>query len=205
MTAIGKYHWDNVYATKPAATVSWFQAAPTPSLEALEGIGLLPDRSLIDVGGGASTLVDALLDRGWSDLTVLDISTAALEESRRRLGSRAQEVDWIVADISAWQPRRRYDVWHDRAVFHFLTDAADRAAYRQALLDALAPHGTVVVATFAPDGPEQCSGLAVQRYDANQLASEFGPGFVMLRHWTEGHVTPAGNRQSFTWIVLQMQ
>jgi trans-aconitate methyltransferase len=204
MTAIDKNHWDNVYATKAVAAVSWFQAVPTPSLEALDGIGLPFDRSLIDVGGGASTLVDALLDRGWSDLSVLDISTAALEESRRRLGNRAQEVGWIAADLLAWQPRRRYDVWHDRAVFHFLTSAADRGAYRQALQDALAPHGTVVVATFAPDGPEQCSGLAVQRYDADQLASEFGQGFVMLRHWSEHHVTPSGNRQSFTWVVLQI-
>lgn len=134
---------------------------------------------------------------------MLDISKAALAESMRRLGDRASQIDWIMADIARWTPARRYDIWHDRAVFHFLTEAGDREAYKERLIAALAPHGTVVMATFAPDGPERCSGLPVRRYSAEGLAAELGSVFRKTSDWFENHITPAGNRQAFTWCVFQ--
>jgi 2-polyprenyl-3-methyl-5-hydroxy-6-metoxy-1,4-benzoquinol methylase len=203
MTESGKSHWEGVYTTKAADAVSWFQTTPAQSLHALDALGAEPGQSLIDMGGGASTLVDALLERGWSDVSVLDISEAALAESKHRLGSQADAVNWIAADITEWAPKRRFEIWHDRAVFHFLTDPRDREAYRERLHQALAPKGAVIIATFAQHGPERCSGLPVQRYDSESLAAELGPEFEMLRDWTEDHVTPAGNRQAFTWCVFK--
>lgn len=203
MTESGKAHWEGVYTTKAADAVSWFQATPAPSLRALDVLGAEPGRSLIDIGGGASTLVDALLERGWRDLSVLDISEAALADSKRRLGSNADAVDWIVADITEWEAERGYDVWHDRAVFHFLTDPRDRRAYKDRLRRALTPKGAVIIATFALHGLERCSGLPVQRYDGESLAAELGSEFEKVHDWTEDHVTPAGNRQAFTWCVFR--
>lgn len=203
MTNQGKSHWEGVYTTKAADSVSWFQATPTPSLNALDFLGAGTGQSLIDIGGGASTLVDALLERGWSDVSVLDISEAALAKSKHRLGRQAEAVSWIVADITEWAPTRSFEIWHDRAVFHFLTESGDPLAYRERLHEALAPRGTVILATFAPNGPERCSGLPVQRYDADGLAAELGPEFEKLRDWTEDHVTPAGTRQAFTWCLLR--
>lgn len=200
---MGKGHWQSVYdATSPEA-VSWYQAEPSPSLGALDRLAAGPGTSLIDIGGGASRLVDALLDRGWSDLSVLDIAEPALGLARARLGMRADTVDWIAADVTRWTPRRTYDVWHDRAAFHFLTQASDRAAYRDAL--AAATHGGshVILATFAPDGPNRCSGLDVRRYDADELAAELGPGFDPVEEWREDHVTPKGAVQHFQWAVLR--
>lgn len=149
------------------------------------------------MGGGASTLVDDLLHRGWSDLTVLDIAGLAMEAAKARLRQAAERVQWLVADVTQWNPERTYDIWHDRAVFHFLTEPEQRAAYRQALEAVTAQDSIVVVATFAPDGPEQCSGLPVQRYDAAALAAEFGPAFSLLREWREEHRTPTGGNQAF--------
>lgn len=203
MTGSGKQHWEEVYATKPADTVSWFQPSPVPSLAALDRLGARPDQSLIDIGGGASTLVDALLDRGWSDLSVLDISEAALAVAKGRLGQKSELVDWIVADITWWSATRTYEIWHDRAVFHFLTDPDDRGAYKERMIGALAPGGAVVMATFALDGPERCSGLTVQRYDAETLATELGSAFEPIGDWAEEHITPMGNRQSFTWCLFR--
>lgn len=196
-------HWQQVYTDKAVDEVSWFQPSPAPSLEALDRLGATADRSLIDVGGGTSNLVDALLDRGWSDLTVLDISSAALEAAKQRLASDEAKVEWLFADITSWSPLRTYDIWHDRAVFHFLTDSGDREAYRRRLLQALAPGGAVVMATFSLSGPERCSGLPVQRYDAEGLARELGPDFVVVDHWGEDHVTPWGSPQSFTWCLFR--
>lgn len=196
-------HWEEVYRTKAADSVSWYQPTPSPSLRALEELQLPATTSLIDVGGGTSSLVDRLVERGWSDLTVLDIAAPALEVARARLRDKAAGIAWVVADVTAWQPGRHYDVWHDRAVFHFLTEPAQRLAYRRALEAGTAPGGVVMIATFAPDGPERCSGLPVQRYDAVGLAGEFSSAFALERDWREDHITPRGSRQSFQWCVLR--
>lgn len=196
-------HWHKVYTDKRPEDVSWYQATPAQSLAALERFGAAPSQALIDIGGGASTLVDALLARGWNDLTVLDIAAPALAAAQARLGAAADAVTWIAADITAWQPPRRYDIWHDRAVFHFLTAPEQRAAYVRALDAGLAPGGLIVIATFAPDGPEKCSGLPVERYDAAQLAAALGPQFRLEASWQDTHLTPWCSPQAFTWCVLR--
>ncbi len=192
-----------VYADKAPTTVSWFLEEPAPSLRALDIFGGRPSMSLIDVGGGASTLVDVLLGRGWDDLTVLDISDTALDAAKLRLGPLASKVHWETGDITAWQPDRQYDVWHDRAAFHFLTRAEQRDRYREALMKGLADNGLAIFATFAPDGPERCSGLEVERYDAGKLAAELGPSLRLIDSWNEVHVTPWGASQSFSWCVFR--
>lgn len=196
-------HWARVYEEKASTEVSWFQAEPEPSLRTLDRFVEGPLSSLIDIGGGASNLVDALLDRGWTDITVLDIAASALEVSKTRLGSRAEQVQWEVADITQWRPRRKFGVWHDRAVFHFLTDPEQRAAYRRALSEGIAPGGLIIIATFALDGPERCSGLSVQRYDADSLAEELGPSFRLIESWREDHVTPWNSSQAFNWCAFR--
>lgn len=196
-------HWNRVYVEKATDSVSWYQPSPEPSLRALDRFSAAPTSSLIDVGGGASNLVDALLARGWRDISVLDIAAPALEASKARLGSLADQVRWEIADITQWQPIRKYDVWHDRAVFHFLTEPSQRAAYRRALLEGLASGGLVIIATFALDGPEMCSGLPVQHYDPEGLAAELGPAFCLVEGWREEHITPWGSSQSFTWAALR--
>jgi trans-aconitate methyltransferase len=183
--------------------VSWFQVHPDYSLELIEAAGLAASEPIIDVGGGASRLVDHLLEVGHMDLTVLDISEAALERAGARLGKAALKVHWLVADITAWKPERQYRLWHDRAVFHFLTDAADRAAYRRALDSALAPGGTAIIASFAPDGPERCSGLPVQRYSPESLAAELGSGYKLKQSRSEDHVTPLRRIQRFQYSVFE--
>ncbi|MFN4276187.1 MAG: methyltransferase [Ferrovibrio sp.] len=201
MTTSRQQHWQEVYTTKGEDEVSWFQDRPQTSLDLIAQTGLTAKASLIDIGGGASRLVDALLDLGWRDVAVLDIAAAALAKARERLGPRGVGadwgVDWIVADVTSWRPQRRYDLWHDRAVFHFLTDAEDRAAYRAALRAAVPPGGHVVIGSFAPDGPERCSGLPVQRYSPESLQAELGPDFVLQQALQEGHHTPAGRLQHF--------
>lgn len=192
-------HWIRVYEEKAPSEVSWFQAEPKPSLRVLDRFAVRPSCSLIDVGGGASNFVDVLLKRGWEDITVLDIAAPAIEAAKERLGPLAQKVCWAVADITDWQPARQYDVWHDRAVFHFLTEPAQREAYRRALLAGVAAGGLVIVATFALDGPERCSGLPVQSYDPASLADELGTAFRLVEDWCEQHVTPWGSSQSFNW------
>ncbi len=199
----GQEHWNTVYRTKPHTSVSWYQSTPAPTLSALDRLGAMPEASLIDIGGGASLLVDALAARSWNDLTVLDISAEALAVARARTEASGQPIFWVVADITEWQPDRTYDFWHDRAVFHFLTDPKARAGYRRALLTALAPGGIAVVATFAPDGPEKCSGLPVRRYDAAGIAGELGAELRLVDSWREIHRTPSGTDQAFTWAVLR--
>lgn len=195
-----KNHWEQVYATKPATEVSWYQPHATHSLDLIRGIGLAPDAAIIDVGGGASMLVDDLLAHGYRDLSVLDLSGEALAIARGRLGQRADTVQWIEADAtSAGLPLRYFDVWHDRAVFHFLTDEADRRAYVTQVMLAVKPGGHVIVAAFAPDGPTQCSGLPVVQYDPDSLHGEFGPAFKLVGHDDESHVTPAGRVQHFIY------
>lgn len=196
-------HWAQVYEEKAPDAVSWYQASPAPSLHALERLGTKASSSIIDVGGGASNLVDALLQLGWSDITVLDIAAPALEAVKSRLGSAANKVHWIVADITNWLPTRKYDVWHDRAVFHFLTEPEQRDAYRRALLDGLSEGGLAIIATFALDGPDKCSGLPVMRYDAESLARELGSSLRLVAGWKEEHQTPWGTKQAFNWCAFR--
>jgi len=202
----GQEHWDGVYGARSEDALTWFEAMPAVSLDLVRE-HLQPGEPFIDIGAGASRLVDALLDEGFSPLTVLDLSAAALAVSRQRLGSKADDVLWIEADITAWQPERDYSVWHDRAVFHFLTGAEDRAGYARALSAALRPGGIAIIATFADDGPEMCSGLPVVRYAPEGLAQELDrllPGrFEMLEARRHMHITPKGNRQSFQYSVFQ--
>lgn len=189
-------HWGRVYRTKGEDEVSWFQETPAPSLEMIRTAGLGPASSVLDVGGGASRLVDALLLDGYR-VGVLDVAPEALEMARSRLGERASSVEWFVSDVLAFESPHPWDLWHDRAVFHFLTDPADRARYREVLLASLAPGGHVVVAPFGPGGPERCSGLPVQRYDAAALAAALGPALRLVEHRTEVHSTPTGSDQEF--------
>ena len=156
-------HWENVYTTKSEKEVSWFQETPSPTLELLALIGATSRSAVIDVGGGASRLVDSLVSQGYDDVTVLDLSTAALAAAKARLAGKADRVQWIAADVTTWPPSRAYDVWHDRAAFHFLVDPADQAAYRDRLRRALRRGGYAIIGTFALDGPEKCSGLPVAR------------------------------------------
>lgn len=196
-------HWQEVYGTKAPDSVSWFQASPTPSLAALDRLGGGPGSSLIDIGGGASTLVDALLALGWRDLAVLDIAGSAIDAVKTRLGDKAGQVEWIQADVTQWRPDRAYGIWHDRAAFHFLTGEEQRAGYRRALDAGTATGSHVILATFAPDGPEMCSGLPVRRYDSRALAAELGSDFDLLDHWREAHLTPWGSSQSFQWAMFR--
>lgn len=194
-------HWDKAYTEKSETQVSWFQDVPARSLTMIAAAS--PTGSVIDVGGGASRLVNALLDAGHADLTVLDISQAALDRARSRLGPRAALVSWFCADITRWEPERTWDVWHDRAVFHFLTERPAQDTYIAALTAATRPGAAVILSTFAPDGPERCSGLAVQRYDAASLAQRLGADFTLCDQAAEHHVTPWGSIQSFTYAAFR--
>jgi ubiquinone/menaquinone biosynthesis C-methylase UbiE len=195
-----KSHWERIYSTRPADAVSWYQPHATRSLDLIRKVSSGAAARVIDVGGGASTLVDDLLADGMSQVTVLDISEAALELARHRLGARAKQVNWIAADITRVQlGEAAFDVWHDRAVFHFLTDPADRAAYVAQVRRAVRPGGHVIVAAFGPDGPDQCSGLPVVRYAPGELHAQFGGQFELLDHLAEEHRTPAGAIQQFVY------
>jgi SAM-dependent methyltransferase len=190
-------HWEAVYATKGENEVSWFQESPAPSLELIELAQLTPESAIVDIGGGASRLVDGLLARGFRNVTVLDLSESALAAARARLGDRADHVRWVVADVTAWEPSQAYDLWHDRAAFHFLTDAAARSAYVDRLKQALKPAGHVIIGTFALDGPERCSGLPVTRHDAVSLAAALGGEFELIDTRPHQHITPWGSTQQF--------
>jgi SAM-dependent methyltransferase len=201
-----KTHWETIYRTKDVHAVSWFQAEARRSLDLITSIS--PDRSapIIDVGAGASVLVDNLLAAGYGDVSVLDVSEAALGISRDRLGSDSSRVKWIGADVLRAQlDEGAYAVWHDRAVFHFLTDASDRQAYVEQVRRAVRPGGFVLVATFAEDGPEYCSGLPVVRYSAEGLHSEFGSDFQLVRSEHEDHRTPGGAEQSFLYCLCRRE
>ena len=199
-----KDHWENVYTTKPADAVSWYQPHADVSFDLINCIRLGCHASIIDVGGGASVLVDDLLDHGFFDVTVLDLSASALAAARHRLGPRAADVEWMEADITrADLPANCYDIWHDRAVFHFLTTEEERAAYVRQVFHSVKPGGHVIVATFAEDGPEQCSGLPVMRYRPDELHAEFGEGFKLLNHRKEAHHTPAGKVQQFVYCYCR--
>ena len=198
MTAFDRQaHWQQVYTSKDERAVSWFEAVPLGSLDLIRATGIGRDAAIIDIGGGASRLVDALLDEGFRDLTVLDVSREALAKSKARLGARGASVQWLGADVTIWQPARRYDLWHDRAALHFLTAPDERAAYAERFMRAVRPGGHVIIATFAPDGPERCSGLPVVRHDADSLAALLGPSFELIENRRHEHSTPAGAVQKF--------
>jgi len=197
--------WEAVYRQKAADRVSWYRPHLERSLAFIEGARLSKAAAIIDVGGGASTLVDDLLERGYSDLTVLDISTTAISAAKERLGPRAGAVSWIVADITRCEiPEHHYDFWHDRAVFHFLREEQARARYVAAVRRALKPGGHIVVATFGPAGPERCSGLEVMRYSADELYGQFGRTFRKLSSFTEIHQTPTGAEQEFVYCFCKL-
>lgn len=196
-------HWEGVYTARAPTEVSWYASRLHRSLALISSVAP-PPAAVIDVGGGASTLVDDLLARGYGPLTVLDVSESALQFSQARLGADARRVRWVVGDVvHSDLPEAAWDVWHDRAVFHFLLDPADQAAYAARAAHAVRPGGHLVVATFAPDGPEKCSGLDVVRYDAPELARTLGPAFRLVRQERESHVTPWGSEQRFIYAVLE--
>ena len=198
-------YWENVYTTKGENEVSWFQQDPAPSFELITQAGATHASAIIDIGGGASRLVDHLVEDGFEDVTVLDLSGAALEAARKRLESRANRVHWVVADATAWEPAKAYDIWHDRAAFHFLTEEKDRAAYIARLAHGLKAGGHAIIATFALDGPEKCSGLPVARYDAARLGQTLGPGFRLVHTRGHEHATPWDSHQLFQFSVFRRE
>ncbi len=199
-----KDYWEQIYSTKPADAVSWFQEHAELSLRLIHRTGLGRNGAVIDVGGGASTLVDDLVAEGYADVSVLDLSAAALAVARRRMGALGDKVKWLEGDVTKIPlPARCFDIWHDRAVFHFLTDPADRQAYVQQVMHAVRPGGHVIVATFATDGPEKCSGLPVMRYQAETLHGEFGDAFLLVEHQEEAHHTPFGTDQQFVYCYCR--
>jgi 2-polyprenyl-3-methyl-5-hydroxy-6-metoxy-1,4-benzoquinol methylase len=196
-------HWENVYTTKGEREVSWFQENPAPSLELIALTGLSEDAAIIDIGGGASRLVDDLIARKFRRLTVLDLSGAALAAARKRLGDRGADVQWVTADVTKWEPTQTYDLWHDRAAFHFLTHHADQSAYVDRLKKALKPGGYVIIGTFALDGPERCSGLPIMRHDATTLAAILGNDFVLIDTRRHDHATPWDAVQRFQFSTFR--
>jgi SAM-dependent methyltransferase len=201
-----KNHWEHVYATKSPHSVSWYQAHADQSVRLIQQTGLPTPASIIDVGGGASTLVDDLLHAGYRRLTVLDLSRTALAAAQARLGEDARHVTWLEADVtSVTLPSRAFDLWHDRAVFHFLTGEREREAYVASVMNAVKPGGHVIVATFAEDGPLHCSGLPVVRYSPEGLHAEFGSPFTLLKHEREEHHTPSGSVQKFIYCYCRKE
>jgi 2-polyprenyl-3-methyl-5-hydroxy-6-metoxy-1,4-benzoquinol methylase len=199
----GDDHWEGVYASTAATNLGWYEPEPTVSRRLIEAIATTPSQAVIDVGAGVSFLVDNLLAHGFTDVTLLDISQHALTEVERRLGRRGRHVTFVHQDVVTWTPDRHYDIWHDRAVFHFLTDRSARDRYVETAAQALAVGGGLVVATFAEDGPTQCSGLPTSRYSALDLEATFSAYFSLDEHERTEHVTPGGVVQPFTWAVLR--
>lgn len=199
-----KQHWERIYTIKTPDSVSWFQEHADQSLRLIHNTRLGRDAAIIDVGGGASRLADDLAAEGYTDLTVLDLSSAALVVAKQRLGKHADNMHWMEGDITRAEfPVHRFDIWHDRAVFHFLTDPADRHAYVERVMRAVRPGGHVIVATFAEDGPDKCSGLPVMRYQPETLHAEFGGAFLLVEHEKEAHHTPSGTVQQFVYCYCR--
>lgn len=198
-----KGHWEHVYSTKPEAGVSWYQDEPRLSLELIGAVAPAKGGRIIDVGGGASVLGDRLLDLPFGEIAVLDISETALGKARARLGERAERVRWVAADVTEAPELGTFDVWHDRAVFHFLTDAEDRRSYVELARNTVPEGGHLIIATFADDGPKRCSNIDVCRYNARSLADELGEGFSLVREARETHTTPWGSSQPFFYGVFK--
>lgn len=200
MATSRKQHWEQVYSSKSPLDVSWYQDEPQLSWQLIEHAGIGKDAAIIDVGGGASVLVDRLVAAGYSQVSVLDISGKALAWARERLGDKASRVTWLEADITSFIPPRQFDLWHDRAVFHFLTDANDRHRYVEVLKRGLKPGGHLIMAAFAIGGPLQCSNLDIMQYDANKLSAELGEEFRLAEEAVEVHITPAKKEQKFAYF-----
>ena len=198
-----KQHWSDVHSKRAPDRASWYQLRPALSLELIDRAGVDPNAGAIDVGGGTSTLVDELLERGFANLAVLDVAGPALELAHARLGDRADQVQWIEADVTEFEPAQQWGLWHDRAVFHFLTDAGSRKAYRRALEAGVAPGGSAVVSAFSLAGPERCSGLDVVRYSPESLADELGAAFELIESRDEVHMTPTGAEQAFVYCLFR--
>lgn len=197
-------HWENVYQTKAADNVSWYQERPERSLSMIAEAALAKDAPIIDIGAGASRLVDYLLAENYSQISLLDISQTALEVSKKRLGEKAAHLQWLVGDITSIElPKATYALWHDRAVFHFLTEEGQRRRYHEQLLASLAPQGHLIMATFALDGPNQCSGLNVMQYDAENLEAFLGDSFRLISYQSEKHITPWESEQRFIYCHFQ--
>ncbi len=199
-----KTHWETVYQTKSDQQVSWYREHLDNSLQMILNTKVVKNAAIIDVGGGSSTLADDLLDHGFADVSVLDISAKALEKSKARLGKRASQIEWIEADITEVSlPENHYDVWHDRAVFHFLTAAEDRRKYVEFVVRSLKPGGHIIVASFGENGPNKCSGLEVVRYSPETMHGEFGIGFKLVKSLNETHETPFGTTQEFVYCYCR--
>lgn len=199
-------HWDTVYGSKDPKSVSWYAPHLEQSIKIIDNLCTDHCAALIDVGAGESTLVEDLLLRGYRDLTVLDISAKAIEDTKLRMGTKATSINWMIADITKTVlPDRRFDIWHDRAVFHFLTAPEDRSAYVKQVLKSVKPGGHVIVATFGTEGPEKCSGLEVMRYDAQSLHAQFGKTFQLVSSQTEDHKTPFGTTQQFLYCYCKVE
>jgi SAM-dependent methyltransferase len=195
-------HWEKAWDQRDPGDTSWYQPVPTMSLALIDSAAPGPDAGIVDVGGGASHLVDHLIAIGHRDVTVVDIAAEALAHAQSRRADRP-EVHWVVADAMTWRPGRTFDLWHDRAVFHFLTDQAQRASYIRTATQSIVAGGHLIIGTFALDGPTMCSGLPVRQYDAASLAAEFDAGFRLIQSAVDDHVTPSGGQQRFTFVVLQ--
>ena len=198
-----KTHWENVYTAKGEKEVSWYQDSPAPSLDLIALTGVSRDAAIIDIGGGASRLVDHLLAQGFERLTVLDLSAAALDAAKARLGENATKIRWEVADITKWNPPGTYDLWHDRAAFHFLTETADQSAYVARVKQAVSPGGHLIIGTFALDGPERCSGLPIVRHNSASLSALLGPQFNLIDARRHEHATPSGAMQRFQFSTFR--
>lgn len=195
-----KTHWERIYREKSSSDVSWYQESPDLSLELIRRSGVRNDEAIVDVGGGASVLVDVLCEEGFRNLSVLDISGIALAGAQQRLGDLAETIEWFESDITEFDPPHAFTLWHDRAVFHFLTDESDRRKYVNVLKRALRPGGHLIIAAFAIGGPEQCSGLQVVQYDSSRLKAELGEEFELVEERDEVHITPANKEQRFTYF-----
>ncbi len=195
-----KQHWDKIYTNKTPLEVSWFQEEPVQSLQLIKATTIDQNAAIIDVGGGASHLVDHLLEIGYTNLAVLDISSSAIEHSKTRLGKQADSVEWFVQDVTQFKSPRKYDCWHDRAVFHFLTDENDRERYVECLNHAVIVGGQVIIATFAIGGPEKCSGLDIVQYDENKIKQVLGDNYQLVELKHELHVTPNKKEQNFVYF-----
>jgi SAM-dependent methyltransferase len=195
-------HWDAVWQQRRPEQVTWYQSDPSLSLRLITQV-TGPDAAVVDVGGGASRLVDGLLEAGYSDLTVLDIADPAMAAARERIGEPSKGVAWLIGDVTSWAPARQFDLWHDRAVLHFLVEESDRALYLERLWSGVAPDGHVVLSTFSPQGPQQCSGLPVRRYGPDTMTDALGPEFEPLEFVEEVHQSPTGGTQEFLYGLFR--
>ncbi|TDJ06082.1 MAG: class I SAM-dependent methyltransferase [Deltaproteobacteria bacterium] len=198
-----KDHWEKIYTDKKGTEVTWHQLKPVVSLQLIDELNLSPDDPIIDVGAGSSTLADFLLEKGFLDLTLLDVSSSALENSKRRLGDKADRINWLVSDFKDLKSDKNFKLWHDRAVFHFLTHETDRERYREILKGHLADKGYFLISTFASDGPDKCSGLKIVQYSQEALVDEFKEDFTFIKSTKETHLSPKGLEQNFIYCLFQ--